>query len=408
MGDKALVCNAVGNDFSIVDCPLGCDEANGCKTCSTSEQCANPDPVCDPTSNTCRTCAKDNECASNVCSADGACLAETDVVYASSNGSDSSDCSQANPCSLNRTLMVAVAANPRPVVRLLPGVFATTLSVPPSATAVEIVATDATIAALTAVSVKDGARAKIRGLTMVSLNFGIDCGTTASPKSSLEIRDSVISNGDNLASLVAASNCSLDISRSELRLGNSDGGAIAVGTDTTFVGDRLHISGAINPEFGTFGQRVSVKLTNSVLDNVLFLFNTNDTAGTGSQISVAYSTLVMTSQFNDLLCPNDSGTPFRHLLFENNIIVALGSTAALEGTGCTMTNNILSPQASPPATNIVADPQFVDVVAKDFRVRSGSPAIDAAKAPSTIFSDHAFDGTPRPVGPKPDIGAFEQ
>jgi hypothetical protein len=48
---------------------------------------------------------------------------------------------------------------------------------------------------------------------------------------------------------------------------------------------------------------------------------------------------------------------------------------------------------------------FVDVAAGDYHLRPGSPARDAALAPTDVLTD--FEGQPRPSGPAPDIGADE-
>ncbi len=49
---------------------------------------------------------------------------------------------------------------------------------------------------------------------------------------------------------------------------------------------------------------------------------------------------------------------------------------------------------------------FVDEPSADYHLRNGSPAIDAA---DRDFGSSQFDieGTARPVGPRPDIGAYE-
>jgi hypothetical protein len=52
----------------------------------------------------------------------------------------------------------------------------------------------------------------------------------------------------------------------------------------------------------------------------------------------------------------------------------------------------------------IADPDFINIKKKDFRLRKGSPAIDAG-VDLKYRSD--YDSRPVPVGAGPDIGAFE-
>jgi hypothetical protein len=52
----------------------------------------------------------------------------------------------------------------------------------------------------------------------------------------------------------------------------------------------------------------------------------------------------------------------------------------------------------------VGDPKFVDLSAKDFHLQAGSPAIDVGAQLSYTVD---FDGNSMPVGPVPDLGAYE-
>jgi hypothetical protein len=56
-------------------------------------------------------------------------------------------------------------------------------------------------------------------------------------------------------------------------------------------------------------------------------------------------------------------------------------------------------------TDFVAEPQFVDPDNGDFRLKPGSPGIDAGATIDTIKTD--LEGTPRPQGSAHDVGAYE-
>jgi hypothetical protein len=56
--------------------------------------------------------------------------------------------------------------------------------------------------------------------------------------------------------------------------------------------------------------------------------------------------------------------------------------------------------------SIFQDPLFVNRAAGDFHVLTGSPAVDSAN--SSYAVSRAFDGTLRPQGAAPDLGAYER
>ena len=57
------------------------------------------------------------------------------------------------------------------------------------------------------------------------------------------------------------------------------------------------------------------------------------------------------------------------------------------------------------SNNMNADPSFVNEAGKDFRLQSGSIAIDAGVTVSQVQDD--IVGVPRPMGSAYDIGAYE-
>jgi hypothetical protein len=102
--------------------------------------------------------------------------------------------------------------------------------------------------------------------------------------------------------------------------------------------------------------------------------------------------------------------------WENNVIRSFGPPPPLGGNAflldapgsplCTVRGNVLFPQPTAIANNIVGDPLFVNLANRDYHLMPTSPARDAAM-PATITTDHDFDGVARPQGPAPDVGAFE-
>lgn len=405
-GETAITCNATGNNYDILQCGLGCGPS-GCRGCTADEQCAGTAPICDVETSTCRQCRVDEECASEVCET-GSCVPETSIVYASPGGAATASCAHGDPCSVSRAIAVATASPVQQTLRLLPGSYTANLDLlQTTASPLHIVATGANLVGASRVRIGNGATARIRGITTTSNQVAVACDGGAGSVSSLSIRDSRFVAGSNAASLVNATRCTLTIETSELEIRDSTGSALFLNNDSKFVGDRLRFSGDVAPPIAAMGERVELRLSNSLLDDPQILFLTNDGAAPGSQYLFGFNTIVLRSTGNQVICDGSAGTLHRSVLFENNVLLALDAASAITGGGCTFASNVVFPQYPIPGNNIIADPMLRDVSNHDYHLLPGSPAIDAAATSSTFPSLLDLEGVSRPQGSKPDIGAFE-
>jgi hypothetical protein len=92
------------------------------------------------------------------------------------------------------------------------------------------------------------------------------------------------------------------------------------------------------------------------------------------------------------------------LTFADDIVYRNGSGMQIEGNNCAWTYSDIG-QGGTGATNINADPLFVNVLQGNFHIQATSPARDAADPAATLAVD--FDGDPRPQGARSDMGADE-
>jgi len=306
-------------------------------------------------------------------------------------------CTRSTPCNLASAISVATAAVTPPILRILPGIYAVEGVDVQAKTSfpLRVVATDATITTSPSIRVTGGANVEVRNITLAQ---GVLCGIQNTQTSRLAIADSTLLN----ASSIRTNSCTLDLQRTEF----AGGQGISLESKTTFTGDRLHFKPVDFTTIGAFGTNNSLMVTNSLLENTIIEFLTDDLGEPGSTFSFAFNTWVQRGR--PIVCRDFNA--HAHILFEDNILVDIAPAAfpfVIDATACEVRNNILQPQPNAPPTNIVGDPQFVDPATKNFHLKTTSPAIDKAMPSASLGTDHDFDGTARPQGTGPDIGAFE-
>ncbi len=348
------------------------------------DDCPTTAPVCDAGS--CRLCKTDDECPSTVCDIDqGLCVAPTSIVYAAPDGNDANICSQAAACTATKA--VTLVDTQHPWVRMLPGTYGVTIT---SSNTFNLVGTGAVITGGSVGTLSNG-NISIRGLTM-------DQFLCQAADSAMSVRD--LKAGAGLAGNGSSNGCQLSMLNVELGAGISLGDLFI--DSTTVIIDRcklrtVHMNRSSSQTF-------SLSITNSIVQSV-------DPSGLSASppvtVLAAYNTFFDPAS-PSVACDTDANTP-SGILFENNIFYSPGASDSISsgGTNCRFSNNIAFPQSTSIGANtIVLDPNLVDAPAGDFHLVIGSPAIDAAVViPNDPTID--YDGTPRPQGPRSDIGAFE-
>jgi hypothetical protein len=138
----------------------------------------------------------------------------------------------------------------------------------------------------------------------------------------------------------------------------------------------------------------------AVISNSLFLESGISVQADGlNDVSITNNTFVRAN----IDCRSNSGSV---KILDSNIFY--NSTGLQTSSQCFYLYNIIEPAATVNgASNLFQDPMFSDAVNDDFHLRPGSPAIDAANPANPSRTGLDRDGTPRPQGPRFDIGAFE-
>jgi hypothetical protein len=367
---------APGNRCSNIDAPTDTPT-----TCTSSDQCTDPTPVCDIAGsmvcvqcvapdqvsacsgttpacgddNTCRACKAHSDCASSACLDNGSCASESSVAYVDPAGNDNTVCTKAMPCTI---VQKALATN-RPYVKF-----------------------HGTTDEAVTLSDKNVTFLADPGAKLTRTNNGnilIIEGT-----SKVAIYDLEISGASGTGvGISVASGGAQEVTLTRMRFANNLGGGVLVsGGVFRFVGNVFFNNGS---QTGSIGG-VSITTSQNGANRLDFnSFNKNQTQnGIGSAIHCVAGTFTA----------------------KNNIMSENGTLTNMEQVGgtCAHSYSIVRP-GTLPSGNSDADPLFKNTTTGDLHIESTSPARGAADPGSDLtgIASRDIDGDLRTA--PADIGA---
>jgi hypothetical protein len=380
-------CTESGNCSKFSDTDV-CDTSTGaCVECVSASDCRAANPVCD--ANACRACKLDSECPSGACGDDGACVAESAIVYLDPAAVDAGTCERAVPC---RTLTYGITntSAARPHLVLGPGGYVDTVRVDAQTTTATRLYIHGGGAGLTSGSDENSTLSLLVPTVIRNLKMSGPLSNAAISLYNGPHRiDNVEIVGSNLGIAVATVAEVHDVKVSST---NGTGFTLASGAQLTVDGAVLHggASGVRSSDFG-----INVNLTNVLIWGTTGLAIDLPNA-TGS---ISFTTIADSG--------SDSGTGPRAvncgagLTVRSSIVWTPGSTSRIPIQGCNVVSTIAGPAFTPGAMN--TDPFFVNSSAHDYHLSTSSPARDAVETGPVID----FEGDARPQGPRFDLGADE-
>jgi len=172
-------------------------------------------------------------------------------------------------------------------------------------------------------------------------------------------------------------------------------------TNVVFRGGQYHDNEGYGIHNGNPGQIVdSVAIYNNYSVGIIFRY------GQGNNLVI--NSLLYNNGNQAVWCGGTGNQIYNNTFFGNQMGILF------TGCGATVRNNLFwntgdampDPGSNTLSNNLIGiDPLFVNAGAGDFRLQSGSSAINAGQAVSEVTTD--FDGNSRPQGPGYDIGAYE-
>ena len=360
--------------------------AETCSVCRSSATCPASTPVCDETSHNCRACSKDRECDSGACDlAAGTCVDGGAILYASPAGTSVDACTRLVPCSLNHAASLVDAAHV--YIVLLAGAHTGGATFNGK---VAIVAGNLSVIDLagSSITVGSGSSVRMRDVVLIANQFRNILGS----RDAISIDETASLTFENVqATLVGGVNAIrnhgiLTILTSII----SNGNIIDFGP---LIFDRSTLSQA---QLQLFLSGVAFEVSNSLFIDGGILVS-QDGASNQNGALVLNNTFINGS----ISCQGVTNKHIESNIFQNTTIIT--------SSDCLYSYNLVNPNANIGGFgNKTGDPLFVDPSSKDFRLNSGSPAIDAANPNRAPPFGHDHDGVPRPQGPGVDMGAFER